>query len=337
MATTPRPIGTTTKPEAAKRAPRTRLADATSGIIHGPTRVLLFGVDKIGKTTFGACAPAPIFFGAEDGSSQLDVYRYPQPRNAAGDPIPLDWLDLLDCIDQLTNESHKHRSFVLDTVDWLEPLIWSWICERDGKSNIEDYGYGKGYTAALEQWRILVSRLDTLIYRKKMNVILLGHAVIKTFKNPEGEDYDRFELSLNAKASGLLRQWVDAALFANHEIYSVASKDEKRHRGISTGNRIVHTERSAAWDAGNRYGLPLQIDLSWDAFWSAITANAPRTLEQVMAELDELLKHVPDHARPVVQAQIASKEGNVPALERYAAKLRERASADANAEQQQAS
>lgn len=326
----PKPIAAS-KPEPTKRTPRARLADATSGVIHGPTRVLLFGVDKIGKSTFGACAPGPIFFGAEDGSSQLDVTRYPQPRDAAGEPLPFEWPDLLDCIEQLTTEPHQHKTFVLDTVDWLEPLIHAWICQRDGKNSIEDYGYGKGYTAALDQWRVLVSRLDALIYRRKMNVILLGHALIKTFKNPEGEDYDRFELSLNAKASGLLRQWVDAALFANHEIYSVASKDEKRFRGVSTGNRVIHTERSAAWDAGNRYSLPPQIPLSWDDYWTAITARAPKNLEQLSADLAALVARVPEASRATVQAQIDSKAGNAPALERYAAALRERLGADAAA------
>ncbi len=322
----PKPIAPVVAP--IKRAPRVRLADATSGVIHGPTRVLLFGVDKIGKSTFGACAPGPIFFGAEDGSSQLDVFRYPQPKDEAGEPLPFEWPDLLDCIEQLTTEPHPHKTLVIDTVDWLEPKIHAWICQRDNKSSIEDYGYGKGYTAALDQWRILVSRLDALIYRRKMNVILLGHAIIKTFKNPEGEDYDRFQLSLNEKASGLLRQWVDAALFANHEIYSVASKDEKRFRGVATGNRVIHTERSAAWDAGNRYSIPAQLPLSWDEYWAAITAHAPKSLSEVTSELAVLVARVPEAARAKVQEQIDGKAGNVPALERYAAALREKLGAE---------
>lgn len=322
----PKPISPVSAP--VKRAPRVRLADATSGVISAPVRVLVYGVDKIGKSTFGACAPKAIFFGAEDGSKQLDVHRFPQPANENGDQIPTEWTDMLDAVEQLTHEPHSYQSLVIDTVDWLEPLLHAWICQRDGKGSIEDYGFGKGYVAALDQWRVLLSRLDAMVHKRKMNVILLGHALIKNFKNPEGEDYDRFELAIHAKASGLIRQWVDAALFANHEIYSVASKNGDRHRGVATGNRVIHTERSAAWDAGNRYSLPAQLPLSWDAFWDAVRASVPRSLSEVTAELATLVARVPEAARAKVQEQIDGKAGNVPALERYAAALREKLGAE---------
>jgi hypothetical protein len=130
-----------------------------------------------------------------------------------------------------------------------------------GVKNIEDVGFGKGYNAALDRWRDMLSRLDTLRDRRGMNVILLAHSWIKTFRNPEGDDFDRYELKLHAKTSGLIKEWSDAVLFAAYETLTATDKS-KRTRGISTGARIVHTERRAAFDAKNRFELPAELPAS---------------------------------------------------------------------------
>jgi hypothetical protein len=57
--------------------PRMSLAAVRRGPIAEPMRVLLYGVEGIGKSTFGAAAPAPIFLGAEDGTAELDVPASP--------------------------------------------------------------------------------------------------------------------------------------------------------------------------------------------------------------------------------------------------------------------
>ena len=54
---------------------------ALSNIIHGiqaePFRVLIHGLEGLGKTTFAAQAPDPIFIQTEDGLGQIDVPRFP--------------------------------------------------------------------------------------------------------------------------------------------------------------------------------------------------------------------------------------------------------------------
>jgi hypothetical protein len=60
---------------------------------------------------------------------------------------------------------------------------------------------------------------------------------------------------------GMLKQWVDAVLFANYETFVDKASKMARGKGLSTGARIIHTERRAAWDAKNRYGLPEHLPL----------------------------------------------------------------------------
>ena len=186
-----------------KPAPkRMSLVGVVQGRVQKPIRALVWGVEGIGKSTFGSNAPSPIFLGAEDGTTELDVARFPEPTS---------WQDVFDAVTELTTAEHAYRTLVLDTLDWLEPLNWEHVCAKgDGRgkriASIEDFGYGKGYAAALDEWRRLLSAIERLRNTRHMNVVLLAHGWIKPFKNPDGPDYDRHELKLHPKAGGLLKE-----------------------------------------------------------------------------------------------------------------------------------
>jgi hypothetical protein len=261
-------------------------------IADHPKRVLLYGPEGIGKSTFAMGAPSPIFLCPEDGTAELDVARLPEPHS---------WQDVIDAVRLLAKEQHDYKTFVVDTLDWIEPLCWDFVCARDGEKNIETYGYGKGYLAALNEWRVFVAEVDKLRATRGMHVVLLGHSKVATFKNPEGEDYDRYSLKLHEKSGGLLKEWVDAALFANYETFVDKASKMARGKGLSTGARVIHTERRAAWDAKNRYSLPEQIPLSWDDFAQAAGLAAP--VEHDVAKVAELRAEV-----VAIVAGIADKE-----------------------------
>lgn len=250
------------------------LADVTSGKRQQPYRLLLSGTEGIGKSTFGAGAPSPLFLGAEDGTDHLDVKRLPTPQV---------WADVFRSISLLHSEKHDFKTLVIDTVDWLEPLCWEFICARDKKTDIEAYGFGKGYSAALDEWRKLLRALEGL-RAKGMSVVLLAHTHLRTFKNPLGDDFDRYELKLNLKAGGLLKEWCDAVLFANYETFAVKAQNSTKAKGVSSGARYIYTERTAAYDAKNRYSLPAQLALSWSEFDTAARAGSdPKLLLETIA------------------------------------------------------
>jgi len=244
--------------------PRMTLASVTSGRQREPMSLLVYGVEKIGKSTFASEAPAPIFLDAEKGTEEIDVARFPTPET---------WEDVIEAVRTLIAGEHPYRTLVIDTLDWIEPLLWASICKRDGFATVEAYGYGKGYATALDEWRVLLAALERLRTLKRMNVILLAHSWIKSFKNPEGLDFDRYELKLHPKAGGLIKEWPKAVLFANHETIATEEKKTKRVRGVSTGARLIYTNRTAAYDAGNRYNLPDSLPLEWAEFAAAVEAG----------------------------------------------------------------
>lgn len=267
---------------------RMSLSKVVSGRIVRPMRLCIYGLEGVGKSTFAASAPSPIFLGAEDGTSELDVKRFPQPQNVA---------DVLEALSELATVEHDYRTLVIDTLDWMEPLIWYQVCVMCAKPgrpplrSIEELGYGKGYVEAGGVWRTVIAALERLREAKRMDVVLLAHSWIKSFKNPGGEDYDRFEMKLHKGAAATWREWCDAVLFADHDI-TTYEDDRKRIKGIGSGARVLRTEHNAAWDAKNRYDLPPSLPLDWEAFGEAVAAHRPDDPERLRAQIERLLADI---------------------------------------------
>lgn len=263
------------------------LTAITKGKLEKPPRILLYGVEKIGKSTFAASAPSPVFICSEDGTSELDVARFPEPKH---------WEEVRYAIDSLVRNEHTYRTLVIDTLDWLEPLCWNNVCRRGGVTNIEDWGggYSKGFGAALDEWRSLTDDLDELRHKKGMGIILLAHSWIKSFKNPEGDDYDRYELKLHNKASALFKEWSDVVLFATFETFAAKTKGGQKAKGVSTGARVIRTSRTAAYDAGNRYDLPDPMPLDYGVFAEAVKMRQPAEPPVLRERIGKLLEEAGD-------------------------------------------
>lgn len=242
---------------------RMSLANVRSGRMQSPLRLLIYGVPKVGKSTTAAGAPKPIFLGADAGTEQLDVERLPQPET---------WEDVHDALRLLQKEKHDYQTLVIDPANFLEPLAHARVIAGTKWTSIEQYegGFFKGYGAAADLWRVLLSDIERL-WQRGMNIVFLAHAGVTNFKNPEGPDYQRYTPAMDARVWGLLAGWVDAVLFARVEAFAKA-EGRNRAKGFSTGMRVLHTTWSAPWEAGNRWSLPETIPLGWSELTGAIAA-----------------------------------------------------------------
>lgn len=242
---------------------RMSLENITTTASHPPLRILLYGTEGIGKTTFGARADAPIFLGTEDGTAHMSVARFPQPET---------WDEVLAAVRELLDREHGYRTIVLDSLDWAEPLCWAHVCKKFHAGSIEMVGggYGKGYVAATDEWRVLLRALDALRMKRGMEVILIAHSTVKTARIPEGNDYERYQLAINGKAADTVKQWADILLFAQYKTFTVQQNGRTKGRDGTSGARVVQTERRAAFDAKNRYGLKPELPLDYAAVKRAI-------------------------------------------------------------------
>ncbi len=232
-----------------------------------PPRILIHGVHGVGKTTFAAAAPDPVLILTEDGLGTLDVQHFPLAKT-------LD--EVMQALASLYAEEHRFRTLVVDSVDWLEPLVWARVCQDLKLKSIEDAGYGKGYVAALDVWREYIEGLNALRDRKGMAIVQIAHTDIKRFDSPESEPYDRYVIKLHSKASALLQEHSDIVLFANYRISTVKSDvgfNKKVTRALGSGERLIHTAERPAFLAKNRYGLPDTLEMSWSALESAMPSG----------------------------------------------------------------
>ena len=256
------------------------MAISLSSIVTGsrvkPPKVVLYGVGGIGKTTWAAGAPNPIFLFTEEGQGILDLPRF---ELRAKDPVLKTWQDLIACLDSLYTEKHDYNTVVLDTLDFAEPLLWQYTATKHGKEDIEAFGYGKGYVYAVDEARILTQRLDALRNDRNMAVICICHSETKRFESPEAESYDRYKLRLHDRLANYIHDWSDALLFANYKAHIVKDKEtfnRERKRAVGVGERVIYTQERPAYWAKNRYGLPPEIPLSWAAFQNGIVVPEPQ-------------------------------------------------------------
>jgi hypothetical protein len=256
------------------------LGAVTKGKEAKPSRVVCYAPEGIGKSTFAAGAPSPIFLDAESGTSHLDVARFPAPET---------WADVLDAVQVLRQDEHAYQTLVIDTLDAVEPLLWAHICAEAGVRSIEEVGggYGKGYVAAVDGWRRLLASLEALQRTRGMHVVLLAHSQVKAFRSPDAEDWERYTLRLHERSAGVIKEWADDVLFANLEIVTARDQKTKRVRGISTGARLAHTVRTAAFDAKSRSGLPETMPLAWSEFAAAIESGSPAPTTDIADAITE--------------------------------------------------
>lgn len=250
-----------------------RLAQIQRGKQPQAPRLIVYGTEGIGKSTFASQAPKPIFLQTEDGLSEIDCDRFLLART---------FDDVIDSLNSLLTEEHDYQTVAIDSLDWLERLIFDELCRQHNVSSIEkvDGGYARGYTHALTQWRLLLSLLNRLRDERGMIVIGIAHAKVERFEDPEATAYDRYTPRLHKHACGLVCEWSDAVLFATRKI-RVQSEDAGFNRkrsmavalGKDGGERIIRTIGGPSCVAKNRFGLPEELPLSWPAFMSALTAQ----------------------------------------------------------------
>lgn len=254
--------------------------EITSGKLNNQAqKVVIYGPEGIGKSTFAAQFPDAVFIDTEGSTKELDVKRL---------PVPSSWSYLLWEVDQVKQDPSICSTLVVDTADWAEKLCIGDICSKNQVASIESFGYGKGYVFLEEEFGRFLNKLSDLI-SLEINVVITAHAAMRKFEQPdESGAYDRWELKLQKKTAPLLKEWADMVLFANYETYVVKEGEAKKAKARG-GKRVMYTTHHPCWDAKNRKGFPEKMDFDFSKIASAIpvksapeiqtavTASAPTT------------------------------------------------------------
>lgn len=295
------------------------------GKIAQPLRILIYGVEGIGKSTTAAKAPRPLILGTEDGTAHLDVARV----------TPDGWLTgerpLLDLVSWFaTPDASDYQTLVIDTADMAERLCVEYCCRRDhdtpeptkkynrttwvdGKPTLDGYGYGAGNKVVESEFLALLAALDRARRARNVHVVFTAHADVAKEKNAGGDDYGIIAPKLIKQVREQLTAWCDAVLYCQYA-YNVLQpgthekgKQVAKAKVVTDEERIVHTQRDGAFLAKNRLGLPKVIDMEWSTIAKhaqAAYGDATTQLAQLREEIDLLLPLVAEDVRTKAQAAV---------------------------------
>lgn len=247
------------------------LASIQKGRRDLPPRMILLGTEKIGKSTFAADAPNPIFLPirGEEGIDALDCAKFPTVHS---------FMHLMEALGSLAEEGHDFKTVVIDSTSALEPLVWEHTCIQNEWNDIESAGYGRGYVKALQYWQQLQECLDYLRNEHGIGSILIGHVTVSRFNDPTTESYDTYQFDINSKASAQLMRWSDCILFANRRTFVRKEKAGiKREEKVTSGGEapMLYTQKRPGHPGGGRgvYGqLPYELPLDYPTFEAAVAA-----------------------------------------------------------------
>lgn len=213
-------------------------------------RVVLYGVESIGKSTFAANFPKPLFLDIEGGTAHLDVDR--AEINSAD--------ELIAALSEV--KKLNYQTIVIDSIDWTERLVVEGLLAQHKKTSIEDWGYGKGWVMVAEKMSRLLTAFDDLI-GLNINVVLIAHSKVQRVEPPDlMTAYDRYELKMSKQASPLIKEWADELWFLKFKTKVMQSEGGKS-KGMGGKERIMLTTHSAAYDAKTRSGLAEELPLEW--------------------------------------------------------------------------
>lgn len=226
----------------------------TGGKLAAAKKVVIYGTEGIGKSTFASRFPDPVFIDTEHSTDEYDFRRFPHPTS---------FEMLVAEVQQVRDDPSCCRTLVIDTADWAEKLCTKDLLTRSKKQGIEDFGYGKGYIYLGEDFAKLLTLLEE-VKSRGVNVVLTAHAWLRKFEQPdEMGSYDRWEMKLSKHIAPMVKEWADIILFANYKTYAVASDERGKKFKAQGGARVMYTTHHPCWDAKNRHGLPEELPFDY--------------------------------------------------------------------------
>ncbi len=255
------------------------LENVSSSKTPSGIRVVLSGVEKVGKTTLAAGAPRALLVPFEIGYGGVDIMKTPMLDSFE------ETMDLMGEIrDQAMGGEFPYQTIVFDSATALERLIHTSVLKMDPlyspgnkKTVTMDSalgGYGKGYAYANELFNTFLQACDDLAINGGINIVMTCHVFAGKVLDPQFGEYDTWEILLhspkNQKTYGkreMLCQWADLVGFLHEPIF--VSEGKALSKGISKGEgRMLGVNRTPGYVAGNRFNIVEDLNIPREYGWN---------------------------------------------------------------------
>ena len=264
------------------------LSTRKSGPSSNGQRIVIAGVEKIGKTTLACDAPNVILVPLEQGFAAQTCER-------------VDQLYYWEHVAQLCQELivgaqegsiPRGTTLVWDSATALGRMVDDYTIRtdpgyREGNPskitlNTAHGGYGKGVQVGKGTFAQWLNYLDQLSMYG-INSVITAHVFAADVVDPAYGNYQTWDIRLhspkNQKETGIrehLTEWADMIGFLHEPVFVQKTErgkgDQKETvlaQGISRGQgRVLEVERTPAWIAGNRYNLQGSVAIPLEGGWN---------------------------------------------------------------------
>jgi hypothetical protein len=117
------------------------------------------------------------------------------------------WGEFRKALRQLKDEKVKARfeTIIIDTADIAYDYCEKYICSNASVDTIGDIAYGKGYKMAAKEFDEQLRSILQMNY----GLVLISHAVDKTFKDQNGQEYNQIVPTLDSKPRNIVSRMAD--------------------------------------------------------------------------------------------------------------------------------
>jgi hypothetical protein len=230
------------------------------GRLKLPKRLMVHGPPGVGKSTFAAGAEDVLFIDPEKRTGHLDVARVE----------PEAWLDIMVIGTEIIKEKAA-KTVVFSTVDYMQSMVHKYLAQRNGVNSFADLcsNWGPGYQLATDEFRKLSNMMEAM-RNVGITCVLEAHSDIKEFKNPDGDNYDVWQIKLDKRVKSVLTERCDAVGFATFEDFARKSRGDSKAKAVTTGERVLKFGHHPAYETKRGFDLPESMPLEWSAWAAAV-------------------------------------------------------------------
>lgn len=209
----------------------------------------IYGLPKVGKTTFAVQAPKNLLLAFEKGYNALSGIKV-QDINK--------WSDFKMVLRELEKEEVKemYDTISIDTIGVMYDMCEQFICASYEVKNLADIPWGVGYTACSKEFDSCLRKIARLGY----GLIIIAHVETKKDKIDEETAIERVAPAIPKRAYSIVNQLVDVIGYIGVDF----DQDGK-------STRILHTRSTPTIAAGSRFPhLPGKIMFGYNEFTEAL-------------------------------------------------------------------
>lgn len=193
-------------------------------------KTLIYGENKIGKTSLCAEFPDPVFLMFEPGGGGLRIAR--RQCNS--------WKEFTGYID-LILASDRFETIVIDPISLCYKACVDHICKIEGVDDPGEVTWGHGWKAIEDEFIRQISRISS----SGRGIIFLGHLEQVEFEKRTGGKYNKIVPRMMKQARSFIESFVDVIAFYGYygddRLMTIEGSDE-----LDAGNRLKYQFRTVS-------------------------------------------------------------------------------------------